>query len=97
MADQGAGRQPIPEVWVYAKTEYGLRERQVGELTFAKWVAFSAQTRMSGVDITEDGTVRSVRKGAATAVMKWVRDHGGHPTEDIGSIVDGISASGGSG
>ena len=82
-------------VVVYAKTEHGLRERQVGELTHAKWVAFSAQTRMSGVDITEDGAVRSVRKGAATAVMKWVRDNGGHPTDDIGSIVDGISASGG--
>ena len=82
-------------VVVYAKTAYGLRERQVGELTHAKWVAFTAQTRMSGVDITEDGSVRSVRKGAATAVMKWVRDHGGHPTEGIGSIVDGISASGG--
>ncbi|HZO09661.1 MAG TPA: HAD-IC family P-type ATPase, partial [Myxococcota bacterium] len=53
------------------------------------------QTRMSGVDVTENGSVRQVRKGAATAVMKWVRDHGGHPTENIGPIVDGISASGG--
>lgn len=46
---------------------------------------------MSGVDL--DG--REVRKGAATAVMKWVRDHGGHPTAEVGEIVDGISASGG--
>jgi K+-transporting ATPase ATPase B chain len=58
-------------------------------------VPFTAQTRMSGVDVAEDGGVRSVRKGAATAVMKWVRDNGGHPTEEIGPIVDGISASGG--
>jgi K+-transporting ATPase ATPase B chain len=58
-------------------------------------VPFTAQTRMSGVDVAEDGTVRSVRKGAATAVMKWVRDNGGHPTDEIGPIVDGISASGG--
>jgi K+-transporting ATPase ATPase B chain len=51
---------------------------------------------MSGVDIAEDGTgVRSVRKGAATAVMKWVRDNGGHPSEEVGPVVDGISASGG--
>ena len=83
-------------VVVYAKTAHGLRERHAGELTFANWVPFTAQTRMSGVDIAEDGGgVRSVRKGAATAVMKWVRDHGGHPTGDIGSVVDGISASGG--
>jgi K+-transporting ATPase ATPase B chain len=82
-------------VVVYAKTAYGLRERHAGELTFANWVPFTAQTRMSGVDMTEDGGVRSVRKGAATAVMKWVRDNGGHPTDQIGPIVDGISASGG--
>jgi ATPase, P-type (transporting), HAD superfamily, subfamily IC len=76
---------------VHAKQEYGLRERQPGELTHATWVPFTAQTRMSGVNI--DG--REVRKGAATAVMRWVRDHGGHPTEHIGEMVDGISGSGG--
>jgi K+-transporting ATPase ATPase B chain len=50
---------------------------------------------MSGVDITGDDGVRSVRKGAAAAVMKWVRDNGGHPSEEVGPVVDGISASGG--
>jgi K+-transporting ATPase ATPase B chain len=39
--------------------------------------------------------VRRIRKGAATAVMKWIRDHGGHPSEYVGPVVDGISASGG--
>jgi len=82
-------------VVVYAKQNHGLRERHAGELTFATWVPFTAQTRMSGVDVAEDGGVRSVRKGAATAVMKWVRDNGGHPTDGIGPLVDGISASGG--
>nr|WP_240506912.1 potassium-transporting ATPase subunit KdpB [Thermoactinospora rubra] len=76
---------------VHAKREYGLREREPGELAHAQWVPFTAQTRMSGVDV--DG--RQVRKGAATAVMKWVRDHGGHPTDEVGHLVDGISASGG--
>ncbi|MFD9946024.1 potassium-transporting ATPase subunit KdpB [Nonomuraea sp. NPDC059023] len=73
---------------VFAKERYGLRERDVHN---ASWVPFTAQTRMSGVDL--DG--REVRKGAATAVMKWVRDGGGHPTDEVGHIVDGISASGG--
>jgi K+-transporting ATPase ATPase B chain len=50
---------------------------------------------MSGVDLTEDGGVRRIRKGAATAVMKWVRDNGGHPTDEVGALVDGISGSGG--
>jgi K+-transporting ATPase ATPase B chain len=82
-------------VVVFAKTEYGLRERHPGELGHATWVPFTAQTRMSGVDMGEDGDRRAIRKGAATAVMKWVRDQGGHPTEDVGHVVDGISASGG--
>ncbi|WP_345144372.1 potassium-transporting ATPase subunit KdpB, partial [Dactylosporangium darangshiense] len=73
---------------VYAKEHHGLRERDV---TGAAWVPFTAQTRMSGVDVGG----REVRKGAATAVMKWVRDHGGHPTTEVGSIVDAVSSSGG--
>ena len=77
---------------VLAKTEHGLRERQAGELSSAHFVAFTAQTRMSGVDL--DGG-RQVRKGAAAAVMKWVRENGGHPTEEVGAIVDAISTGGG--
>ncbi|WP_432995603.1 potassium-transporting ATPase subunit KdpB [Dactylosporangium sp. CA-233914] len=77
---------------VYAKEHYGLRERTTGELSHAAWVPFTAQTRMSGVDLDGD---RRVRKGAATAVMKWVRENGGRPTEEVGSIVDAVSTSGG--
>ncbi|MGD9960850.1 potassium-transporting ATPase subunit KdpB [Nocardioides sp.] len=77
---------------VLAKTAHGLRERQVGELKTAHFVVFTAQTRMSGVDL-DDG--REIRKGAATAVMKWVRDNGGHPSEEVGAIVDAISTAGG--
>jgi K+-transporting ATPase ATPase B chain len=80
---------------VFAKTEYGLRERTPGELAHATWIEFTAQTRMSGVDLAEGSEGRSLRKGAATAVMKWIRDNGGHPTDEVGHIVDGISASGG--
>ncbi|MER7133973.1 potassium-transporting ATPase subunit KdpB [Streptosporangium saharense] len=76
---------------VFAKQAHGLRERAPGELGHAEWVPFTAQTRMSGVGV--DG--RQVRKGAATAVMKWVRDHGGHPTGEVGAIVDAVSATGG--
>jgi len=85
---------------VLAKTAYGLRERQPGELSAATFVAFTAQTRMSGVDLDsgQDGSGqkgRQIRKGAAAAAMKWVRDHGGHPTDEVGAIVDAISTSGG--
>ena len=47
---------------VLAKNEYGLRERAEGELAGAEFVEFTAQTRMSGIDLA-DG--REVRKGAA--------------------------------
>ncbi|WP_030455349.1 potassium-transporting ATPase subunit KdpB [Herbidospora cretacea] len=73
---------------VFAKERYGLREHEMRD---AEWVPFTAQTRMSGVNVGG----REIRKGAATAVMKWVRDHGGHPTEQVGAIVDAISGSGG--
>ena len=47
---------------VLAKEQYGLRERPAGELQGAEFVEFTAQTRMSGIDLA-DG--RQVRKGAA--------------------------------
>ena len=84
-------------VVVLAKERYGLRARQPGELAAATWVPFSAQTRMSGVDLPAretDGAGLRVRKGAAAAVLAWVRENGGAPN-GVGPIVDGISASGG--
>jgi K+-transporting ATPase ATPase B chain len=79
-------------ITVLAKTKYGLRERPEGELQGAEFVEFTAQTRMSGIDLA-DG--RQVRKGAASSVAQWVRDNGGTPPPDLGGMVDGISAVGG--
>jgi potassium-transporting ATPase ATP-binding subunit len=53
---------------VLAKEQYGLRERSMSELN-ARFIPFSAQTRMSGVDI--NGT--SIRKGAVDAIIAQVR------------------------
>ena len=77
---------------VLAKDQYGLRERHEGELQGAEFVEFTAQTRMSGVDLA-DG--REVRKGASSAVREWIRDGGGTPAAELGQIVDGISSAGG--
>src|ERR1700723_3741822 len=54
---------------VLAKEKFGIRERDVKALG-ASFVPFTAQTRMSGVDLSEgtDGAVREVRKGAADAI-----------------------------
>jgi potassium-transporting ATPase ATP-binding subunit len=77
---------------VLAKDQFGIRERGPGELPGAVFVPFTAQTRMSGVDLA-DG--REVRKGAASSVANWIRENGGTPPTELGDIVDGISAAGG--
>nr|BEK66452.1 potassium-transporting ATPase subunit KdpB [Kitasatospora purpeofusca] len=80
---------------VLAKTGYGLRARAQGELTHATWVPFTAQTRMSGVDLDEDEGLHQVRKGAAAAVANWVTANGGAVSDEVSALVDGISAAGG--
>jgi potassium-transporting ATPase ATP-binding subunit len=76
---------------VFAKQEYGLRARTPGQLDKAHWVEFSATTRMSGVDLNG----HKLRKGAASSVAEWVRAEGGQVPTELGDIVDGISAAGG--
>ncbi|MEU1868039.1 potassium-transporting ATPase subunit KdpB [Streptomyces gardneri] len=78
-------------VVVLAKERYGLRERHQGELAHADWIEFTAQTRMSGVDV--DG--RKVRKGAAGSVVAWVEERGGSVSEDAQALTDRISQAGG--
>ena len=73
---------------VLAKEKYALRER---ELVGATLVPFTAQTRMSGVDM--DG--RQVRKGAADSVRRWVEEQGGAVPRELESIVEGVAVDGG--
>jgi K+-transporting ATPase ATPase B chain len=73
---------------VLAKERFGLRER---ELVGTTLVPFTAQTRMSGVDM--DG--RMVRKGAADSVRRWVEDLGGAVPRELDAIVEGVAVGGG--
>ncbi len=77
---------------VLAKREFNLREWDEGVLPGAAFVPFTAQTRMSGVDLA-DG--REVRKGAAASVAQWIREGGGTPPPELGQTVDEISGAGG--
>jgi K+-transporting ATPase ATPase B chain len=79
-------------VVVLAKNAFGIRERGPGELPGAEFVPFTAQTRMSGVNLA-DGY--EVRKGAANSVRTWVQDNGGSVPAELGQTVDSISAVGG--
>ncbi|WBO63201.1 potassium-transporting ATPase subunit KdpB [Streptomyces camelliae] len=78
-------------VVVLAKEKYGLRERHQGELAGAEWIEFTAQTRMSGVDV--DG--RKIRKGATASVVAWVREQGGEVAQDAQELTDRIAQAGG--
>ena len=74
---------------VLAKEKFGIRERDVAALG-AHFVSFTAQTRMSGVDM--DG--REIRKGAADSVEAYVRAKGGSFPEDVRTSVSAISKRG---
>jgi K+-transporting ATPase ATPase B chain len=92
---------------VLAKEKYGLRGRELSAQQ-AVFVPFTAQTRMSGVDLrlapaaiagtgslALEPEVREVRKGAAESVMKWVSAKGGVVAPDLAAIVERISRAGG--
>jgi K+-transporting ATPase ATPase B chain len=74
---------------VLAKQRFGIRERDLKSLG-AQFVPFSAQTRMSGVDL--EG--RQIRKGAAEAVRAWVESRGGRVPQEVATIVDGMARRG---
>ncbi len=74
---------------VLAKT-YGIREHDMTTLN-AEFVPFTAQTRMSGVDI--DG--RRLRKGAGDSIVKFVQDEGGQAPPELREHLDRIAREGG--
>jgi K+-transporting ATPase ATPase B chain len=75
---------------VLAKQRYNIRGREVAEHE-AHFIPFTAQTRMSGVDI--DG--RQIRKGATESVTEFVQEHGGGACSELTETTDRISRSGG--
>jgi K+-transporting ATPase ATPase B chain len=76
---------------VLAKEKYGIRGREIHELPNAEFVAFSAQTRMSGVNLNG----QMIRKGAAESVRKFVMAGGAAFPAEIDKTVETISRSGG--
>ncbi len=85
LADETPEGRSILEL---AEQRYGLAPREVPG---ADLVAFTAQTRMSGLDY--EG--HSIRKGAADSVRRWVEEHGGTVPIELMDEVDAISGLGG--
>jgi K+-transporting ATPase ATPase B chain len=73
---------------VLAKDRFNIRERELeGEHEF---VPFTAQTRMSGLDMGP----RQIKKGAADSVKRWVTEQGGTVPADLDGIVERVSRAG---
>ena len=94
---------------VLAKEKYGLRGRELSQQQ-ATFVPFTAQTRMSGVDLhvqraalvmagsaeaADDGALREIRKGAAESIEKWIVSRGGTVPPELDGIVSRIARAGG--
>ena len=74
---------------VLAKQRFNIRQREMASL-HATFLSFTAQTRMSGVDLPE----REIRKGAADAVKTYVERHGGRYPQEVSNAVDEIARRG---
>ncbi len=68
--------------------KYGLRGRSISDMPQAKFINFTAQTRMSGVDLED----RQIRKGATDVIQALI---GGRFSADVDNAISGISQSGG--
>ena len=77
-------------VVVLAKERFNLRERNLA-LMGARFVPFTAQTRMSGVDLD----FRQIRKGSADAMDAYVRENGGQVPAGVRAAVDEVARKGG--
>ncbi len=79
---------------VLAKEKFNIRGREVHQLN-ASFVPFTAQSRMSGVDLrTDDGAVRKIRKGASEAIRTFVQNNNGFYPQEIQDVVSGLARQG---
>ena len=75
---------------VLAKEKYGLRGRELQSYD-AEFIPFTAQTRMSGVNLNG----MQIRKGAGDAVKQYVREQGGTVPGELDEIITRIASAGG--
>jgi len=80
---------------VLAKEKFGLRAREMHELE-ATFVPFTAQTRMSGIDLHANGAqpTISIRKGAAQSIQSFVESNGGAFPQAVTKTVDEVARRG---
>lgn len=87
LADETPEGRSIVEL---ARKRYGLPERRAADVE-GEVIAFSANTRMSGLDLRD----RCLRKGAASQITAWVKKNGGTVPATLDRLVHRVSESGG--
>jgi K+-transporting ATPase ATPase B chain len=78
---------------VLAKEKYGIRGREVKSRNIT-FIPFSAQSRMSGVDLKSNGQLRSIRKGSAEAIKNFVLNNNGFFPGKLEVTIDDLSRQG---
>jgi K+-transporting ATPase ATPase B chain len=79
---------------VLAKTKFNIRGREVKQLN-ATFIPFTAQSRMSGVDLkTEGDKLRQIRKGSSDAIRTFVQNNDGFYPQNIINTVNDLSRQG---
>ena len=81
-------------VVVLAKEQFNIRAREMQSLD-SEFIPFTALTSMSGIDLkSPDGQLRSIRKGSASAIRKFIEDNNGFFPKNVEEIVDRLSRQG---
>ncbi len=79
---------------VLAKEKFNMRAREM-QLLETVFIPFTAQTRMSGIDLkTPGGQLRSIRKGAANTIRKFIENNNGFFPKNVEEIVSDLSRQG---
>ncbi|MCX6286392.1 MAG: potassium-transporting ATPase subunit KdpB [Bacteroidetes bacterium] len=79
---------------ILAKEKFNIRGREVHQLN-ATFIPFTAQSRMSGVDLkTDDKTVHKIRKGSSEAIRTFIQNNNGFYPQEIQNIVSELARQG---
>lgn len=78
---------------VLAKELFSIKSKHFNPNNF-KFIEFSAQTKMSGIDIQEENSIKLIRKGASSAIKNYVKEHGGDFSEEVEFIVEQVAKEG---
>lgn len=78
---------------VLAKEQFGLRARELKSLD-AHFIPFTAESRMSGVEIKDSAGTKSIRKGAVDAIRKFVESKGGRFPSEVTALANDAAKAG---